>query len=309
MSGSGLLWLVLHCSGLSGLIEEDGCGDGGVEAFDRAWAGDGDAVLAAGGDFRREARAFRADDEGKRASERKAVERLGIVGHGGEGLDARSVELCEALLGGGVEDGQTKDASGGGAEGFGVPWADGAGKENGSRGTKGLGGSENGAEVAGVLESGEDDEQRVGLVEEEIPGPVGLLDERGNGLGRFRGDGGGEDVGRDGEDFDVGGNFERIERGFPACGDKDGFYRDAAGEGFFEEVKAFDGNQAVGVGLRFEQQGAELFEARVLLAQDGADWGHGGDLNWLWLDCIPCGIGSAQMASGGDSVAFGMFTM
>ena len=266
-----------------GFVEEDAGGYGGVEAFDGAGGGDGDARGAAGSERCRDAGAFRADDEGGGLAERVFMERRGLVRHGGYGLDARGGEAGEAFVFGDVNEGQAEDAAGGGAHGFGVPGADGAVEGDDSGGTEGFGGAEDGAEVAGVLEAGQDDEERIGN-EDRLPGPGGRLGEGGDGLRSFRGDSGGEDVGGEDEAFERGGKVELAEEGFAALGYEDGGETQAALDGFLDEVQAFEADGVAAATRRAKQGCAQLFYARVLPALYGAE-GH----------CVPVPCGRKSL--------------
>ena len=72
--------------------------------------------------------------------------------------------------------------------------AHGAGQGDGSGGSEGFGGAQDGAEIAGVLNAGEDDDERLrGAVAEQIgPFLCQWPGEGGDGLGPLGCDGGGE---------------------------------------------------------------------------------------------------------------------
>src|SRR5580704_7388801 len=95
-------------------------------------------------------------------------ERLAFSGHGGQGGDVVALKRGENFVFTGRDNRQAKDRTGGGAQGFLVPWADGAGQGDESGGSKGLGGADEGAEIAGVLQSGGNEEERRGLCAENI---------------------------------------------------------------------------------------------------------------------------------------------
>ena len=122
-------------SALAGcFVEEDGGGDGGVEAFDAggsvlgSW--DGDAGVGEGEEFGGEAGAFVADHEGAGLGEVGLGDgegwSVGGIGHGGVEVNAVGFEGCDLGRRGG-DDGEAEDGAGGGSDGFLVPRADGAG--------------------------------------------------------------------------------------------------------------------------------------------------------------------------------------
>jgi len=62
-------------------------------------------------------------------------------------------------------------------------------------------------------------------------------------LRRLGGDGGGEQVEGQGEEFDRVWNAQAVEEMFMALGDEDGGQVQAAVQGFLDEMKAFEGNR------------------------------------------------------------------
>jgi hypothetical protein len=81
-----------------GFVEEDGRGDGGVEALDRAGAGDGERGVGLGGQLRRQAVAFVAEEQGGGAGEVSERSGLAIARGGGEDADAGGTEAREAII-------------------------------------------------------------------------------------------------------------------------------------------------------------------------------------------------------------------
>ncbi len=149
-----------------GFVEEDGGGRGGVEGFDVALHGDLNAGIGGVDDVFGEAGTFVANEEGDRLA---PVEFPGggggitggriFVNAGGDGGDAVELELCEEDAEGGSRyKWKMKGGAGGGAEGFRREGAGGAGLAggggDGSRGAESGGSAEDGADVAGVLNTG-----------------------------------------------------------------------------------------------------------------------------------------------------------
>jgi hypothetical protein len=112
--------------------------------------------------------------------------------------------MLEAGVGRDAQQRKPEDAAGGGTHGFGVPGADGAGEAENAVGAEGFGGTQDGAKVAGVLEAGEDEQERgdVAPAAKQVgPGPIRGLDEGGNGLRGFGGQGRIEQFSGDEENF------------------------------------------------------------------------------------------------------------
>ncbi len=198
----------------------------------------------------------------------------------GEGVDAVEFELREKngeRHSG--DDGEMERGASGGAEGFGRVGAGSAaltgGGSDGGGGSKSGGGAEDGADVAGILDAGENDEERSadagGSGEEFIQRECAGLDEGGDALGMFGvGDALEEAVGgaEDGE-ADVGAADERGEAlavAFAGFAEENGC--DAAGgaESFFDEARAFDADGTVFRGKAAAESDAELLEPAVFAA-------------------------------------------
>jgi hypothetical protein len=230
-----------------GFIEENAGGDGGVEALNRAGAGDGDGGIGLGGEIRREAATFVADEQGRGAGEIGERGGLRVARRGGEDLYARGAETTETISGSGGEHGNAEDAAGRGADGLGVPGTDGAGEDEDAGDAEGFSGAKNGAEIAGVLEAGEEKQQRRGA-EERRPGERGRVDERGDRLRSFSGEGQVEELARQEQDFGFCGEREGVEQALGALRGKDAFDAEAGAEGFSQQVGAFDSDQGVRTG-------------------------------------------------------------
>jgi len=255
-----------------GFVEEDAGGDGGVEAFDGAGAGDGDGAIGHGGERFGNAVAFIADEESDWAGEIDELDGFGSGCRGGEDAQAGFAQAGNGVDGAGGEDREAEDAAGGGADGFGVPGADGAGEGEDAGGSKGFSGAENGAEVPGVLNSGEDQNKRSGVLQaaEEVgPGPLGWLDKGGDGLRGFRGEGGIQKFAGKQHNFSLGGKSEGVEEALGTLGDEDAIDSETCAQGLLKQVRPLNAGQMRrtaarvpgGVGKRL----AELLEAGVLL--------------------------------------------
>ena len=131
------------------------------------------------------------------------------------------LQVLETFVFGSGEGGEAEDAASRGAHGFWDPAADGTGEADEAGGTEGFGGAQDGAEVAGVLDAGEDDHERL-WCKKGVPGPI-----EGTGEGWAIGCGdsvvtaGGEDFRREGEDFEGVAEVEFAEKIFMALGDED----------------------------------------------------------------------------------------
>ena len=273
-----------------GFVEEDGGCGGGVEGFDAALHWDLDAGVGGVDDVFGEAGAFVADEKcdglapidfpGGGGSVRAG----GFVSAGGDGGNSIEFELREENAEGGPgDDGKMERSACGGAKSFRRKGAGGAalagGGGDGSGGAEGRGGAENGADVAGILNSGKnDDEWRAGATGSgekifELGGAGN--DEGGDALGMLGvGDaleeaiGGGEN--RNG---DFGAGDERREFGAMALagfGEEDGFDAASGEEGFHDEAKSFDAD-AAGFGGETAAEGdaKELEPAIVAGGEDG----------------------------------------
>ena len=196
-----------------------------------------------------------------------------------------SREQVEGFCFGCVDGGNAKGGAGGGAECFGVPGTGGAWEQENAGGGEGFGRAEERADVAGVLQTGEDENERRLTAEERVYRREGRrVDERGDALGLLGGDGTGEDIGRQQEMFGVIGNCERR---LVAVAQEDGGEAQMAADGLGDEVLAFDGNEPGGGAAGAGEGGAQLFDARVLAALDEAGacaegaGGHRGDFTPL----------------------------
>ena len=230
-----------------GFVEKDAAGDGGVEGFDRAGHGDGDAGGGAAEDFGWDAGAFVAEDQGGGTGEVVLSELVAFSGDGGESGDAAGFERGEDFVfAGRDETGRRKTDP---AEARRAFWFHGltvpgrvmnpvAPKASAERmRVPRLPGSCRPAamRMSGAAGRGED------LVERE----VGRLDQGGDALGGFGADGAREDVGRQGEDFGGFGEAEMVEQMLASGADEDGGDGQAGGDGFQQKVFAFDGDVAV----------------------------------------------------------------
>jgi len=149
------------------------------------------------------------------------------------------------------------------------------GGSDGGGGAKGSGGAEDGADVAGILDAGENDEERSadtsGSGEEFIQRKCAGLDEGGDALGMFGvGDALEEAIGgAENGKADVGTADERGEAlavAFAGFAEEDG--GDAAGgaESFFDEARAFDADRAIFCGQAAAESDAEVLKPAVVAA-------------------------------------------
>ena len=209
---------------------------------------------------------------------------LAVTGYGGEDLHSGLVELGKEFGFGCRHYGQAEGRSGGGAEGFGVPRADGAGEGDESGGAEGLGRADERAEVAWVLQGGGDDDERVRNGEDLGEREGARLDQGGDALWGLGGDGTGEDVFGELEDFDFGrklgsdeGNESLVqadpfvdpvadaaEKVFAAGADEDGGDLDAAAKGFDQKMFALDADLAGFISVSGGEAGAQFLDAAVL---------------------------------------------
>ena len=232
---------------LRGFIEQYAGGDGGVEAFDGAWAGNSDGAIGQSRNFLGHAVALIADEEGGGVSEADAIGGRSGSCRGDEGFDSSCAQVGEGAFRGCGDDRHAEDAAGRGADGFGVPGADGSGQANDAVGAEGFSGTQDRSKVAGILEAGEDQEQRrraLGDAEDLSPGPIGRIDERCHGLRRFGGQDGTEQVlgkeqnlgaWRQGVFLFAGQFFRR---------DEDAVNTQACADGLVEEVRPFNAGRS-----------------------------------------------------------------
>jgi hypothetical protein len=89
--------LLHQCSLTRCLVEQQTAGDGGVEAFNVAGHGDGDAVGSGGEKGIAEACAFVADEQGAWAGERGFADGCAFASDGGDGGDVVLREQCEGF--------------------------------------------------------------------------------------------------------------------------------------------------------------------------------------------------------------------
>src|SRR5271163_4988963 len=254
------------CGSLSrGFVQQDAAGYGGVERFDRAGTWDGDAAGGATENFRGDAAAFVAEDEGGGAGEVVLREGFAFSGDGGQGCDLVALERGEDFVFTGSGNGQTKDRSGGGAQGFLVPRADGAGQGDEPSSSEGLGGADESAEVAGVLQGGGDEQEGDSPgVENLVEGERRRFDECGDTLWRFGADGARKDIRRQGEDFCGFGEVQVVEQILVSDADEDGGEVKAAGDGFQEKMLALDGDTSLFRSGGTGESGTQFLDPRVL---------------------------------------------
>jgi hypothetical protein len=110
-------------------------------------------------------------------------------------------------------------------------------------GSEGLSGAEDSAEVARILKAGEDQNERSPVVvaaEEVSPGPIGRLDEGGDGLRGFGGQRGVEEFAGQEQDFCFRRQREGFEQVLKALGDEDAGDAQAGTERFLKQIGAFN---------------------------------------------------------------------
>ncbi len=191
-----------------------------------------------------------------------------------------TVEEIERFWFGRVYGGNAKGGAGGRPEGFGVPGIGRAGQQKNASCSEGLGRAHEGADVAGVLQTGEDENQRGRACEQSFHGKGRWVDKRGDALGLLGGDGAREDIGWEQERFGVVG---KCKGRLVALAQEDGGKAEMAANGFGDEVLTFNGDEAGGGSPSAGECGAQLFDARVLTAFDEAEArvqcadGHRGD--------------------------------
>jgi len=266
-------------------VEEDCGGSGGVEGFDAAGHGDADTSGGAAFDFFGKACAFVADEESDGfapvdvpGSERGCVR----VGRGGESANLRGVELSEKNWESGAgEDGNVERCSCGGAEGFGGEGAGGAalagGGGNCGGGSEGCSGAEHSANVAGILDSGENDEKRCGSVERRaeyiVERKFAWFDKGSDTLGMFGvGDAFEESIGgvenREGDFFAVEIGGEAGVMAATGFGEENGFDAAAGREGFLGEANAFDADRSRFCGKAAAEGDTEFLEPAIFAGRD-----------------------------------------
>jgi hypothetical protein len=175
-----------------------------------------------------------------------------------------------------------KSGAGRSAEGFGRKWAGGAALA-GSRGaggssSEGCGGAEDRADIAGILQSGEDHEQRSlagrGSARDVIEASIARLDEGRDTLGMLSIRDAFEKVIGSAENWES--EFLAIEVGsetgvmaFAGFRQEHGFDAAAGAECFFGEADAFDTDAAGFGGKSAAKSDAELFQPAIIAASDG----------------------------------------
>ena len=280
-------------------IEQNAGGDGGVEALYRAGHGDSDSRCRAVEHFCGEAAAFVPDEERDWTAE--------VVGGTGDGFVSGAAARCcrsygsedgdmafgeggEGLCGFLLHDRNAEGRSGGGAQGFGVPDVDGAGKGDDAAGSKGFRRADQGAEVAGILQSGGDEDERGGvrfsarLRGGGLGGPESFgqrearrLDEGGDALRGFCLDGAVKHRGRELDDGDGGGQREPVqgvEAAAAACrigANEDSAQTELAAQSLGEEVLALNADDLGGVAGGAGEGGAQFADASVLPTLYNAD--------------------------------------
>ena len=227
----------------SGLIEQDTAGDGGVQRFDGARHGNGDEGVGAAKDGRRNSAALVAEDQRARLCESVPGGRLAAGGHRGECTDAALGQLVEQMVLTGNDTGQAEDGARRRAQGLLIIRADGA-RENDIAGrAEGFRGANQGAEVAGVLQSGGDEEQRLGRAQDLLQSERRRLDEGGDSLRRLGLHGAGEDLRRQRKYVSGFGNVYPVEQRLRTLPNEDGMKFQPAGRSFREQVFSFDGEK------------------------------------------------------------------
>src|ERR1700760_1388422 len=189
---------------------------------------------------------------------------------GGNGGDAMTIEEIERFRFGRMYGGNAKGGAGGGAGSFGIPGVGRAGQKKNASCSEGLGRAQQGADVAGVLQTGEDENQRVRACEQIFHRKARWVDERGDALGLLGGDGAREDIGWEQEWFGVAG---KSKGRLVALAQEDGGETELAAQGFGGEVLAFNGDESGGGSAGAGERGAQLFDARILTAFDEAEAG------------------------------------
>src|SRR5215472_11568187 len=271
-----------------GFVEQDGGGSGSVEGFDLTFERDVDAGVRGVNDVFGKAGAFVAHEKRDRLTpvdfpgSSQCVGGVVVVDAGRDGGDVVQLELSEQdAEGGAVDERKVERGSGGGAEGLRGKWTGGAGLagggSDGSGGAEGGSGTENGTDVAGILHTGEDDDQWGALA---FRGGEQIFELRyaGNdeGADALRvlgvGDackkaiGGGED-----RESDFGAGDERSEVGtvaFAGFAEQDCFDFAAGGEGFFDKAEAFDADRAGFGGEAAAEGHAKQFQPAIVAAHD-----------------------------------------
>ena len=256
-----------------GLVEEDAGGDGGVEAFDAGRVGDEDGFVGGVEEGAGDSLALAANEDGGGEAEVDLLNGAAFVAGGDGEADAVLVKGGEGLGGGEFDAGEAEDRSGRGAGDLGIGGGDGSLKGQQAAGSEGFGGAEDGAEVAGVLEPGTAEDERRVRADEVLQGRDEGVDEGGDPLRGFRGDGAVEDV--VGEEDGFGGVAELGEEAVGALaggfGKEDGAQAEAAADGLFDELGALDGDGSVLGGGGLGEGLAELLDKGILAAGDGAE--------------------------------------
>ena len=168
------------CGSLAGRFVEQHAGrDRGIQAFHGAGAGNRDRAVGLGGEVRRHAIAFIADEECHGAVQIHHIGGRCPSESGGENPHAGLAQAGKTFIRGGRKQRDPEDAARRGADRLGIPGADGSGKAEDAVGAKGLGGAKDRAQIAGVLQSGENHDQgdRLSMAAQQVcPGPIGRLE-------------------------------------------------------------------------------------------------------------------------------------
>lgn len=122
-----------------GFVKQHTGGDGGVEAFNRAGAGNGDGPCCLCGQLSRDAVAFVADEQGDGRGQIDECCWLSLVDIRSPDYDLGFAEPVKTLFRGYGEKRKTEDAACRGTYGLGVPGADGSRERENAGGAEGLG--------------------------------------------------------------------------------------------------------------------------------------------------------------------------
>ena len=163
-----------------------------------------------------------------------------------------------------------------------IPDADGSGESDDTAGAEGFDGADQRAEVAGILESGGEDEEGIRCGDSFGEGKAGRLNEGGDALRGFGIDGAVKDGGGEFDDGDGGGKGEAIEGaeagiaaifvdGGRVAADKDGAQANLAAEGFRDEVLALDADDFGDLAAAANEGSAELPDPGILATLYNAD--------------------------------------
>jgi len=159
------------------------------------------------------------------------------------------------------------------------------GRSDGAGGSEGRGSAKNGADVAGVLDSGENDEKRgdasFGGGEQLVERKLARFDESGDALRMFGVGHAFEEVvggveNREGDLFTVEIGSEARVMAATRFGEKNGFDAAARRESFFGEADAFDADGAGFGGEAAAQGDAKFLEPAIFAAGDDSVRGASG---------------------------------